>query len=210
MQVTFLIIFSGLVSVLFGAVLDTFYREKTLLQNLSLISFGIVTLVAIGYSLAMAIVHVAPQDLNKFILDVSVVLLPGVSFIFAVVLAFVWLLAWRLVSIKRSGARTAKMQRNAKTLFLCSLLLASVFLVQFIVSILYLTVSFETYQTPLLVLDLLSHVLTVLAVLGYVGTAVISAARGKKEHDKIKINGSGYEPLIEDNGTNVPKAYQDF
>ena len=135
----------------------------------------------------------------------SAAVLPGISLVFAVLLAVLWLVAWRLVAAKKSGdAGAGEMRRNAAVFFAGSLVLASgVSCRECIVATLFLAVSFETYQMPLMGLNAASHGLTVVAVLSYIGTAVISAARGQK---KQSSNNGGYVPLTEEE--TVPQAYQ--
>ena len=216
-QVVFLILFAVFAWVLIGALLATLYPKQKALPKISLAAFAVITFGAAGYSIAMAVVHAVPQSWSDFVLDASIVLLPAVSFLFSAILAIMWLIAWRLISTKSTAdAGAAEMKRNAIIFFVGSLFLATIFLAQCVIAALYLTVSFETYQTPLLVLEVAGHVLMVLAVLGYVGTAVISAARAKRQHTnkntKNTKNNDGYVLLAEEAAgvAKVPKAYVDY
>ena len=203
-----LLVFVLFAWVLMEAILGTFFTNSRVPSLVLLIVFVVVTVVTVAYSLTMAIYSSLATEL--FLINASAQVVAAVSFFFSVVLAIMWLAAWRLLVTKRvDGVSFDKMRRNSVVFFFGSSVLAALFLAQFVVSVLYLTVSWETYELAWLGLDVASHVLTVLAVLACVGAAVIVATRGK-----IAANPktASVVPLLENETSSraVPERYQDF
>jgi hypothetical protein len=204
-QVLFVLLFAMFACIVIAAALGTFYPERTKLPKISLVAFGVATLGTVVYSTTMAIIHALAPDAMGFVVDVSILLLPAVSVLFAAVLSFLWLLVWRMVTTDKAGA--GQMRFNAIVFFVASVVLAACFAAECVLASLYLFVDFRAFATPLLVLQTVDHVLMVAADLGYVGTAVIGAVRGKLQHDRAVTANSGYVPLQEGK---VPSGYSNF
>ena len=204
-SVMFLLLFALFTWILISAIFESFFPEK---RNLSFTAAAILGLLALGtsaYAITMAVVH--SQIQNSLTVDASGPLLAGISFLFSAVLALLWFSAWRLVVTKKTNdANFTEMRRNAFMFFACSSLLAAVFLVSFVVSLLELTVDYFKYNDAATGLSIASTILTVLAVLGYTGAAVVGAARSQSKSKEAK--GEGYVPLKEPD--QVPARYKDF
>ena len=200
MAVVILLVFAVFAVIVIQAVLDTFYPEKRRIQSAALVVFIAVTAIVACYTIAMTVIRTLP---DFFLLDVSDALQAGTLFAFSATLAVLWLLVLRLVTAKKTNdSGLAVMRRNALIFFSGSAVLAAVFLATFMVALLSLLVNFETFNTPYLVLLCVGHALAVLAILGYVGTAVISAARGVKEHTNLEKDDKAEK--------SVPLQYQNY
>ena len=83
------------------------------------------------------------------------------------------------------------------------------FLASFILSMLSLLADYDRYHDAYVVLQIVCHVLTVLAILGYVGIIVIGTFQSKSQASTNKS--AGYVPLASIDETNrVPVQYRDF
>ena len=206
-QIVFVLLFALFTWVLIGAILETFYPEKRGLHLVTNVMLAAVSAIVSVYTIAMTVVHSLRTE--TLVIDASVPLLAGVSFIFGAALTSMWLLAWRLVVSEKSGKSSAeKMQRNAAVFFAGSLLLSVLFLAKFVVSLLSLLVDFYRFEMPLLILELVCHVLMVAAVLGYVGAAVIGARKSKTHLQLETAKNTGYVRLEEERDT--PERYKNF
>ena len=181
-----------------------FYPEKYGLHFVATIALVTVSAIVALYTIAMTVVHYLPTE--ALVIDASVPLLSGVSFIFGAFLASMWLLA--VVSENSGNSSAQKMQRNAALFFAGSLLLSVLFLAKFVVSLLSLLVDFYRFEMLLLILEIVCHVLMVAAVLGYVGAAVIGAKRSKSSSQSETAENAGYVHLEEER--NAPAQYKDF
>ena len=169
---------------------------------------------ATAYSVTMAVLSSMPTEF--FLVDASGPVLAGVSFVFGAVVAGMWVVAWRLIGKKETAeARDAEMRRNAVVLFAGSAVLAAVFLSLLVVSILYLVVDYERFFWARFGLQTTGHVLTIVAVLSYIGVAVGGAVRGglrknQKQHEANGIgSGESNIPLL-GGEEEVPERYKDF
>ena len=196
-SVGFLLLFTLFSWMVISAIVESFFPERRKLSIVSLICLVLVACGTAAYSIAMIVMQSKLQW--SLTIDASGPLLEGVAFLFSAVLALMWLLAWRLLDAER-----AKMRRNAIFFFAGSSFLAVLFLASFLLSLLELTVDYFKYNQAATVLNIASTVLTVLAVLGYTGAAVIGDARGKRR----ETESGGYVHLEEPD--QVPARYSDF
>jgi hypothetical protein len=102
-QVVFVLLFAMFACIMIAAALGTFYPDQTKLPKISLVAFGVATLGTVVYSMTMAIIHALAPNGMGFVVDVSNLLLPAVSVLFAVVLSVLWLLVWRMVTAEKAA-----------------------------------------------------------------------------------------------------------
>ena len=206
-SVIFLLLFALFTWLLISAMVESFFPERHKLSVMMTVCLVLIALGTAAYSIAMVIIHFQAQVQETLTVDATGPLLAGVSFVFSALLALLWLLAWRLVVTKKTNdANFTEMRRNAIVFFAGSSLLAALFLASFVVSLLELAVDYFKYNEAATGLNIASTILTVLAVLGYTGTAVIGAMLGKSKSKEAKSQ--GYVPLKEPD--QVPARYKDF
>ena len=203
-EIIFLLLFAFFTLMIISAVVDSFFPEKRRVVILATVCLALVAIGTSAYTIAVIVMRYLRTEVSTEVMDVSGPVLTGVSFVFSVVLTLSWLLAWRVVESKRDSeiARVSEMRRNALWFFCGSAGLAAVFLACFVISLLELTLDYFRYHNATVALEASSRILTVVAVLVYVGMAVIGSARGRSE---TQSEPPQYVPLYD---SEIPTIYE--
>lgn len=220
-QVFFLVIFALFTWMVGEATLEEFSERAAALRPFFGIFIAAVTLIVSIYSIIVAVLMLVP--ISHYVLDVSVVLLPATSLLFAGMLTGLFaLLLGMVVSKKRNHPQFGEMRRNSVIFGTVSLILAAMFLGLLVIGI----VSFDS--DPVLSLmtgDRVEPVRLVwmqfggncvlsLAVLAYLAVPlVVKVVESRKlvRDSSRSTDGEGYVPLLtSEEGMAVPRQYADF
>ena len=202
-SVLFLALFALFTWLLISAVFESFFPEKRKLAVLAAVVLAVILLGVCAYVVAVAVLTAPFEDPgpdDRFMIDASDPVIAGVLFLFSGVLALSWFVALRLVG--RSKDEMTAMRRNATIFFSASAVLAAVFFTWFLIESLELGVDYFLFHDAARGLEVASLILTVFAVLGYVGMAVIGTSKNKDAK-------AGYVPLTSGE-SDVPARYADF
>jgi lipoprotein signal peptidase len=197
--------------IIFSALVQMHFAEHTKkLQVGALIVLGTLSAVTGGYGIAMVIYSSKVRDV--FVVDASMPLLSGCLLLFSAVLLTVLVLV--LVKVRR-GENNEDSLKNAKVFVGVAGVVTAVFVARFVLSIVFL-VGTRKAGMALSVLKLLSGVMAGLAIIVYVGLAVLAVWKAQRER---KANSLSYVSLIddssrysnmEDNSVEIPARYADF